>query len=132
LRRANLGASAFAQRRLAEDAFPRYDNVRSKIISKIGKTTIVSNGIGYNHVNFQMVLNEKAFRVSDGALARARARVQDNAGHLLLRSKRVVFVKDTAPEIAAWDLGAGACLRVQGIPRLDLVVVAWRVKNRKV
>jgi hypothetical protein len=117
------------QPKLAEDAFPRYENVRSKIIPKAAKTTIVSNGIGYNYVNFQMVLNEKPFKVSDGALARAR--IQDNEGHLLLRSKRMVFVKDTAPEITVRDLGAGACLRVLGIPRVDLALVAWRVKNRQ-
>ena len=78
-----------------EDVFPRYGNVRAKIIPKSGKVTIVSNGIGYNYVNFQMVLNEKPFKISDGALAKAR--VQDFEGHLLLRDKRMVFVKDTPP-----------------------------------
>ena len=112
----------------AEDAFPRYDAVRSKIIPKAGKTTIVSSGIGYNYVNFQMVLNEKPFKLSDGAVAMAR--VQDSEGHLLLRAKRMVFVQDTAPEVAVRDLGASACLRVLGIPRIDLALVSWRVKNR--
>ena len=111
-----------------EDAFPRYDNVRSKIIPKSGKVTIVSNGIGYNYVNFQMVLNEKPFKIADGALAKAR--IQDLEGHLLLRDKRMVFVKDTPPEVAVRDGKAGDCLRVLGIPRLDLALVSWRVKNR--
>ena len=111
-----------------EDAFPRYDNVRSKIIPKSGKVTIVSNGIGYNYVNFQMVLNEKPFKIADGALAKAQ--IQDLEGHLLLRDKRMVFVKDTPPEIAVRDGKAGDCLRVLGIPRLDLALVSWRVKNR--
>lgn len=112
-----------------EDAFPRYDNVRSKFIPKPGKTTIVSNGIGYKYVNFQMALNERPFKIAAGALAMAR--VQDMEGHLLLRTTRVVFVKATAPEVAVRDLGAGAFLRVLGIPRLDLALVSWRVKNRK-
>jgi len=43
-----------------EDAFPRYESVRSKIIPKSGKVTIVSNGIGYNYVNFQMRLEREA------------------------------------------------------------------------
>jgi hypothetical protein len=111
-----------------EDAFPRYDNVRSKIIPKSGKVTIVSNGIGYNYVNFQMVLNEKPFKIPDGALAKAR--IQDLEGHLLLRDKRMVFVKNTPPEVAVRNGKAGDCLRVLGIPRLDLALVAWRVKNR--
>ena len=42
-----------------------------------------------------MVLNEKSFKISDGALAKAR--VKDLEGHLLLRDKRMVFVKDTPP-----------------------------------
>ena len=111
-----------------EDAFPRYDGVRSKIIPKTGKVMIVSNGIGYNYVNFQMVLNEKPFKIPDGALAMAR--IQDLEGHLLLRNKRMVFVKDTPPEAAVRDLAAGACLHVLGIPRLDLALVAWRVAHR--
>ena len=112
-----------------EDAFPRYDNVRSKIIPKSGKVTIVSNGIGYNYVNFQMVLNERPFKIPDGALAKAQ--IQDLEGHLLLRDKRMVFVKDTPPEVAVRNGKAGDCLRVLGIPRLDLALVSWRVKNRK-
>ena len=111
-----------------EDAFPRYDNVRSKIIAKSGKVTIVSNGIGYNYVNFQMVLNERPFKIPDGALAKAG--IQDLEGHLLLRDKRMVFVKDTPPEVAVRNGKAGDCLRVLGIPRLDLALVSWRVKNR--
>ena len=62
------------------------------IIPKSGKTTIVSGGIGYNYVNFQLVLNEKPFKIADGAVAMAR--IQDNEGHLLLRAKRMAFVKD--------------------------------------
>lgn len=127
--RASLQPIPGYQAKAAEDAFPRYESVRSKIIPKAGKTTIVSAGIGYNYVKFQMVLNEKPFKVSDGAFAMAR--IQDMEGHLLLRAKRMVFVKDTPPEMAVRDLGAGACLRAWGVPRVDLALVAWRVKNRK-
>jgi hypothetical protein len=91
-------------------AFPHYDQVRSKIIPRKTTTTIVSAGIGYNYVKFQMVLAEKPFRAEDGALAKAE--IHDLDGHMLLRSKRMIFVKDTPPEVAVRDKGAGTCLRV--------------------
>ena len=112
----------------AENAFPMYEQVRSTIIPGSGKTTIVSNGIGYNYVKFQMVLNERPFKISDGAVASAR--VQDLDGHLILRNKRMVFVKDTPPEVAVRGLGGDACLQVLGIPRIDLALVSWRVAHR--
>jgi len=84
--------------KLPENAFPMYENVRSTIVPKQGKTTIVSTGIGYNYVKFQMVLNERPFAISDGVVAMAR--IQDLEGHLILRNKRMVFVKDTPPEVA--------------------------------
>ena len=112
----------------AESAFPMYEQVRSTITAGNGKTTILSSGIGYNYVKFQMVLNEKPFKLMDGAVASAS--VQDLAGHLILRKKRMVFVKDTPPEVAVRDLGEGACLQVLGIPRIDLALVSWRVAHR--
>ena len=114
--------------KLAENAFPMYEQVRSTITPGNGKTTILSSGIGYNYVKFQMVLNEKPFTLSDGAVASAS--VQDLAGHLILRKKRMVFVKDTPPEIAVRALGDSACLQVLGIPRIDLALVSWRVAHR--
>lgn len=114
--------------KLPENAFPMYEQVRSTIIPGNGKTTIVSSGIGYNYVRFQMVLNERPFPISDGAVAMAK--VQDMEGHLILRNKRMVFVKDTPPEVAVRELGEGSCLQVLGIPRLNLALVSWRVANR--
>ena len=112
----------------AENAFPMYEQVRSTITPGSGKTTILSGGIGYNYVKFQMVLNEKPFKLIDGAVASAS--VQDLTGHLILRKKRMVFVKDTPPEVAVRGLGEGACLQVLGIPRIDLALVSWRVAHR--
>ena len=55
--------------KLAEDAFNRYENTRSRIISRKATTTVVSGGLGYNYVEFQMHLNERAFKVPDGSFA---------------------------------------------------------------
>lgn len=113
----------------AEDAFNRYENTRSKITPGAASTKIVSPGIGYNYVDFQMQLMEKPFVVKDGSFVFAKVRDWD--GELLLRKKRMVFVKDTPPEIAVRDLKAGDCLRVLGMPRLDLALVSWRARNAK-
>jgi len=113
----------------AEDAFNRYENTRAKIIPGKVSTKIVSPGIGYNYVDFQMELMEKPFTVKDGSFAMAK--VRDWEGELLLRKKRMVFVKDTPPELAVRSMKAGECLRVLGIPRLDLALVSWRARNAK-
>lgn len=49
----------------------------------------------------------------------------------MLRKKRMVFVRDTPPEQAVRDKKEGDCLRVLGIPRLDLALVSWRARNAK-
>lgn len=113
----------------AEDAFHRYENTRAKIIRGKTTTRIVSPGLGYNYVEFQMQLNEKPFPVQDGSFAYTKVRDWD--GELIHRKKRMVFVKDTPPEVAVRDKGAGDCLRVLGIPRLDLALVSWRARNAK-
>jgi hypothetical protein len=105
-------------------AFSAYENSRAKITRSTGVTTITSNGVGYNYVKFQMELSGQPFPVKDGSFAFAK--VRDWSGELLLRKKRMVFVKGTPPELAVRDAGAGTCLRVLGIPRLDLALVAWR------
>ena len=113
----------------AEDAFNRYENTRSKIVPRKATTTIVSPGIGYNYVEFQMQLMEKPYEVADGSFAFAK--VRDWEGHLVVRKKRMVFVRDTPPEQAVRDKKEGDCLRVLGIPRLDLALVSWRARNAK-
>jgi hypothetical protein len=77
----------------AEDAFHRYENTRSKIVPGKTTTKVISAGLGYNYVEFQMELMEKAFPVADGSLAYAKVRDWD--GELVLRKKRMVFMKDT-------------------------------------
>jgi len=113
----------------AEDAFNRYENTRSRIVPGKTTTRIISPGLGYNYVEFEMRLNEKAFRVDDGSFAFAQVRDWD--GELIHRKRRMVFVKDTPPEIAVRTKGPGDCLRVLGIPRLDLALVSWRARNAK-
>jgi hypothetical protein len=82
--------------KLAEDAFNRYENTRLKIVPGKTTTNVVSGGRGYNYIEFQMHLNEKPFKIADGSFAYAN--VRDFEGELILRKKRTVFVRDTAPK----------------------------------
>lgn len=111
----------------AEDAFHRYENTRSRIRAKGTNVTIESPGLGYNYVEFQMELYSPPFPVDDGAFAYAKVRDWD--GELIHRKKRMVFVKGTPPEVAVRGGTEGNCWRVLGIPRVDLALVSWRVKN---
>lgn len=115
----------------AEQAFSNYENKRSTITyNKTAKTvTITSSGLGYNYVDFQMQLNEKPLKISDGYFAMAK--VRDWEGHLLHRKRRMVFVEGTPPAESVKNLGVGDCLRVLGIPRLNLALVNYRVNEAR-
>jgi hypothetical protein len=114
-----------------ETAFANYENKRSTIKYNKQKKliSITSTGLGYNYVKFQMQLNEKPFKISDGYFAMAQVRDWD--GHLLHRKRRMVFVDGTPPSDAVKDLAAGDCLRVLGVPRLNLALVNYRVGQAK-
>ncbi|MEQ1661884.1 MAG: hypothetical protein ABL877_04235 [Thiobacillus sp.] len=115
----------------AEQAFSNYENKRSSIsYNTRNKTvTIISSGLGYNYVDFQMQLNERPFKISDGYFVMAR--VRDREGHLIHRKRRMVFVEGTPPAVAIKNLSAGDCLRVLGIPRLNLSLVNYRVNEAR-
>ncbi len=100
--------------------------MRSKI-TRGSATTITSSGVGYNYVKFQMELNERPVELDDGRFAFAK--VRDWEGRLLLRKKRMVFVRGTPPEMAVQNAKEGDCFRVLGIPRMDLALVSWRTKE---
>lgn len=115
----------------AEQAFSNYENKRSTITysTRSKNVTVTSSGLGYNYVDFQMELNERPFKISDGYFAMAR--VRDWEGHLIHRKRRMVFVEGTPPAETVKSLGAGDCLRVLGIPRLNLALVNYRVNEAR-
>ena len=54
------------------------------------------------------------------------AAVLDLKSNLLVRKVRMVFVKDTTPEMMVKRLRRGDRLHVFGLPRIDLSSVSWR------
>lgn len=111
----------------AEDAFTRYENLRCRIIPGATTTKLMTNMAGFNYVEFLMQLNEDPQALPDGE--RAFASVSTLDGDLLVRKRRMIFVKDTPPEKAIRKLHKGAQLHVLGIPRVDLALVSWRAAH---
>jgi len=111
-------------------AFLNYENRKSQISvsSTRNTTTIATTMAGYNYVEFKMVLNGEQQVVTDGRFVMAQ--VLDLQNELLVHNRRMVFVKGTAPEQKVQTLQAGDTLHVLGIPRIDLALVSYRVRNR--
>ena len=114
----------------AEDAFTRYEQVRSHIShdATAGTTTIDTAGIGFNYVKFQIALAEDPTFVTDDGLF-VRADVLSLNGDVLVRGRRMAFVKGTSAFTAVMKLKKGGALTVLGIPRIDLALVRWRVEH---
>jgi hypothetical protein len=115
----------------AEDAFTRYEQVRSHIShdDAAGTTTIDTAGIGYNYVKFTIALREDpTFETADGGLM-VRADVLSTDGDILVRNRRMAFVKGTSAFTAVMKKKKGGTLTVLGIPRIDLALVRWRVEH---
>ena len=113
----------------AEAAFDRYENIRTELKVSGGKTTISTNAVGFNYVEFIMELQEDPTFESEDALI-VRSNVQDLNDELLVRNRRMVFVKGTAAEKMVRGLHKGDRLRVLGLPRMNLAVLSWRIRNR--
>lgn len=112
----------------AEDAFERYEDKASRIrINASNTVTITTSGVGYNYVRFRIVLNRTPRRVQDGHLALAQ--VLDLNNELLVRNRRMAFADGTAPAQRLSVMQVGDTLEVLGIPRINLALLSWRVRN---
>jgi hypothetical protein len=113
----------------ASQAFLSYENKKSHIALKKTTTTLTTTMGGFNYVDFVMRISGDQREVADGRFVMAQ--VFDLNGELLVQNRRMVFVKDSGPEKLVKTLGSGSCLRVLGIPRIDLSLISWRVRNGK-
>jgi hypothetical protein len=113
----------------AERAFMQYENLRCKIIPGTTQTTIMTNMAGFNYVKFRMDLIDDpvAFDAGDGTVAFASVSTLD--GDLLVRKRRMIFLKDTPPDKTVRKMKKGGHLTVLGIPRIDLALVAYRTEH---
>jgi hypothetical protein len=112
----------------AERAFTKYEDLFCEIVPKENSTVIRTRMAGYNYVEFAMSLSPEGERVVDDGRF-AFAEVYDLDGELLVRKRRMVFVKDSEPEIKTRSLPEGTLVHVLGMPRINLALVDWRCKE---
>lgn len=114
----------------ADRAFPAYESVRCRIILHDQTTTLDTEMAGFNYVDFHLeLLSDTQFRVEDGTMAFAS--VLDDDGEMLIRKRRMVFIKDSIPEQKLKTLKKGDVMHVLGIPRISLALLSWRIKNAR-
>jgi hypothetical protein len=114
----------------AEQAFTIYERIDSQIIPGTTTVKLITEMAGFNYVEFILRLNEdEQFVVEDGRMVFAS--VHDLDGNLLVRNRRMVFVKDSEPEKRVKSLKKGDALHVLGVPRINLALVSWRINNFK-
>jgi hypothetical protein len=111
----------------AENAFTRYENLRCRIMPGATTTKLMTNMAGFNYVEFAMDLVDEPRALADGTAVFASVSTLD--GELLVRRRRMIFVKGTPPEQAVRTMHKGGHLHVLGIPRVDLALVAWRAAH---
>jgi hypothetical protein len=112
----------------ANGAFSRFESLRCKISPTSATTTLSSDVAGYNYVEFVLEANAAAREIEDGWLLPAK--VYANDGAMLVRSCRMVFVKDTGPAEKVAGLKAGNRLRAPGTPRINLAEVGADSQKR--
>lgn len=112
----------------AFESFKRYRKAALTIVPGDTTLTLKTTGVGYNYVDFKIQLNEDpSFEVPGGRIVTAT--VLDHDGETLVaQNKRMVFVKDSGPEVAVRALRKGDVMHILGIPRINLAVVAWRAR----
>ena len=109
----------------AEAAFTAFEGTNFQIIPSGKTTTILTSRLGYNYVEFVMRLNESPRTIEDGTMVFAD--IETLEGEVIVKHRRMVFVKNTKAETAVHGLRAGDTLHVIGIPRVDLALVSWRI-----
>lgn len=111
----------------AANAFQSYENIRCKIKPGASTTKLTTGMAGFNYVEFLIELLDDPIDLVDGK--KVFASVLDLDGEMLVRKRRMIFVKDTPPEEAVRDLHAGDQLHVVGVPRINLAILSWRLAN---
>jgi hypothetical protein len=110
----------------ARTVFTLYEGVRCTLRVKSRTVSLVVRKGLYNDVEFLMeVADDRQAAVGDGRFVTAD--VRDLKGNLLVKHIRMVFMKDTPPEMAVKKLKRGDRLHVYGIPRVDFAEISRRI-----
>lgn len=115
----------------AARAFEIYDAIPCEIVPDAAtqRVSIITKKVGYNYVDFIMRVEEDTqFESIDGRFVRATPLDLDG-NPVSQRKIRMVLPRDSAAEQRVRGLRTGDTLRVLGMPRIDLAVVSWRIRN---
>jgi hypothetical protein len=113
----------------ANVAFLAYENTKCRIRKNASNVEITANGVGFNFVEFILEIGDLSqHEVDDGRMVLCQ--VRDTEGELLIRRRRMVFVKGTQPELRVRQMQEGDRIRVIGIPRINLRLMKWLWKTR--
>lgn len=114
----------------ARRAFTYYESLPCEIVpeSDDQTTTIFTVKAQFNYVEFKLRLDEDdQYLTLDGRIVRGSALTLDDKE--VAHNRRLIFIKNSAPEKAVRDKPKGTVLHVLGIPRIDLALVSWRARN---
>lgn len=113
----------------AENAFLKYESLKSHITVGAGTTSVTTTMAGFNYVEFMLVPleDESPEELTDGTAIFASARTLE--GEILVHKRRMVFVKDSPEEKALKKLKAGEGMHVLGVPRISLKLLSFRATH---
>jgi len=106
-----------------------YETTPCKIVPSGDRIRIITRPVQLNFTEF-LIRPEGLLTAMDDGGHSLICTVFDKDGELLVRNRRMVFVKGTSADEAVQDLRRGGVLRVVGFARIDLALVQWRVKHR--
>jgi uncharacterized protein (UPF0212 family) len=111
----------------AETAFDRFSSAKCNIKINDSMITLVTQGLGYDFIDFVLQLNDLPKIKKDGRIVFGN--VYSKEGDLLYSNLRMIFIKDSEPEKTVSELAKGDKLRVLGIPRINLNEIDSRINN---
>jgi hypothetical protein len=106
-----------------------FETAPCKIVPMGDRTRIVTRAVQINFTEFLIRPEGELKEMDDGGHSLI-CTVFDTDGELLVRNRRMVFVKGTTADNAVQQLKMDGVLRVVGFARIDLALVQWRVEHR--
>ncbi len=113
----------------ADEAFTAYERTNEQIIPGSDFTTLVTEKVGFNYVEFVLEIESDSniHSVTDGTFAMAD--ILNLQLEKIVHRRRMVFIKGTPVDDLMKTLKPGDRLHVIGIPRIDLELIHWRVQH---
>jgi hypothetical protein len=108
-----------------------FERTPCKIVpmAKGDRTRIITEAVQLNFTEFVIRPERELKELDDGGHALICS-VFDTDGELLVRNRRMIFMKGTKGDEEVQKLKKDGLLRVVGFARIDLALVQWRLDNR--